>query len=132
MELGDQGPGVVEGLVEEGPWIFAGHWDIFAEEVSPPAVPGELSVEVDAEVGAVDLLGCDPLDILAVVAELPDFVDELVAGGQLQRGILLEDQRLLDHIDHHRIFLILHDILQFFYICRIRNRFSIDFYYQYR
>ena len=52
---------------------------------------------MDAEVGAVDLLGGHPLNLLIIIAELFDLVDELIASGQLQRRVLLEDKRLVNH-----------------------------------
>lgn len=116
VELDDECPRVKERLVEEGPWIFARDWDIFGEEISPPAVPGELSIEVDAEVRAMDLLRGHPLNLLVIVAELSNLFDELIASGQLERRVLLEDKRLIDHHLYLLLLLLLHNILQFFYI----------------
>lgn len=71
---------------------------------------------MDAEVRTMDLLRGHPLNILTIVAELPDLVDELIASGEFKRRVLLEDKRLINHHLNLLLFIILHDIYQFFYI----------------
>lgn len=71
---------------------------------------------MDAEVRAVDLLRRHPLNILRIKAVMLYLVDKLISSGQFQRRVLLEDKGLIDSHLNLLLFLLLHDILQFFYI----------------
>jgi hypothetical protein len=40
----------------------------------------------------MNFFGGNPLDLLVIKACLPDAFDKLISGGQLNRGVLLEDK----------------------------------------
>lgn len=101
-------------LIEVLSWVIAGDRDVLGEEISPSAIPGEFSIEVDREIGAMDFFRCHPKNFRRSKARFTDTFDELIAGGEFEGGVLFEKKIFLRHFSYY--LLVLH--LQFFYISK--------------
>lgn len=80
MEACYQIPCIIECFVEILAGIVARDRDILAEEISPPAISHKLAIEVDGEVGSMDLFRCSPQNVWLVETILANTLDELVPG----------------------------------------------------